>query len=289
MLTDTGANRGDESREEALHRFVRERRLRIAPESQFLGQRPRWPRRLGKRVTQEELADHLGISRQWYARFEAGSTVGFSTTLLGHLSDLLRLSPTERVELVRLAMPKLAPAVCPSSIELYEALRDMRKTVKRLWSATSEAEILQVAAEETRGLLPIFEATYAQPGLLAAFRECVVVCRPGVHLADYAEMAEAFIGRLTPEQIALSDAARQASPMGSFVPYEAFPPDLLRPFRQVLHEYGLAWESVLTAHIRGRSGSGGIVGGVSSYPHDVTEVERATLSTIAEFASLALR
>jgi transcriptional regulator with XRE-family HTH domain len=100
-----------EAREEALHRFVRERRLRLAPESHFLGESPRFPTRIGKRVTQEELADHLGISRQWYARFESGASAGFSTQLLSRLCDLLRLSAAERAEFVWLAMPELVDLV----------------------------------------------------------------------------------------------------------------------------------------------------------------------------------
>lgn len=51
---------GEHGRKEALHRFVREWRLRLAPESQVLGGRPRLPARV--RVTLEELAEHLGIS-----------------------------------------------------------------------------------------------------------------------------------------------------------------------------------------------------------------------------------
>lgn len=96
-----------EEREGALHGFVRERRLRLAPESHFLGEHLRLGSRVGKRVTQEELAEHLGISRQWYARFEGGAPAGFSTQLLSRLCDLLLLSSRERAELVRLAIPQL--------------------------------------------------------------------------------------------------------------------------------------------------------------------------------------
>lgn len=88
---------GPEPREETLHRFVRERRLRLAPESHFLGASPRLATRIGKPVTQEELAEQLGISRGWYSRFEAGRPAGFSIPLLGRLSDLLLLSAPDRV------------------------------------------------------------------------------------------------------------------------------------------------------------------------------------------------
>jgi transcriptional regulator with XRE-family HTH domain len=116
---------GAEARE-TLHRFVRERRLRLAPESRFLGESPRFPTRVGRTVTQEEIAEHLGISRQWYARFEGGARAGFSTQLLSRLCDLLLLSASERAEFVRLAMPDLVYLVRDDIEE-----RDARERAKR--------------------------------------------------------------------------------------------------------------------------------------------------------------
>ena len=89
--------------------------MRLGPESRFLGESQRLPIRVGKRVTQEEIAEHLGVSRGWYARFEAGAPAGFSISLLNRLADLLRLSGPERAELMRLAKPALAPVVSPNS------------------------------------------------------------------------------------------------------------------------------------------------------------------------------
>jgi transcriptional regulator with XRE-family HTH domain len=66
--------------------------MRVAPEAVFLGERPRLTTRIGKRVTQEEIAEHLGISRGWYTRSEAGAQVAFSIPLLTRLSDMLLLS-----------------------------------------------------------------------------------------------------------------------------------------------------------------------------------------------------
>jgi DNA-binding Xre family transcriptional regulator len=114
---------GVEAREEALHRFIRERRLRLAPESRFLGDAPRFPTRVGKAVTQEELADHLGISRQWYSRLENGAPAGFSMQLLSRLCDALLLSAAERVEFIRLAMPELVYLVQPMRRVPEPALR----------------------------------------------------------------------------------------------------------------------------------------------------------------------
>src|ERR1700730_16853779 len=161
--TSEGARtrRCDEGRKEALHRFVRERRMRLAPESHFLGERPRLPIRVGKRVTQEELAEHLEISRVWYARFEAGAPAVFSIPLLSRLGDMLLLSAPERAALIRLARAELAPGVPPDSTNLYEAFGVVRRAVKRLWRASSEGEILHVAGEEARQLLP-FELIFAR-------------------------------------------------------------------------------------------------------------------------------
>src|ERR1700736_1681082 len=188
-------------REEALHRFVRERRQRLVPESQFLGLVPRLPTRIGKPVTQEEVAEHLGISRQWYSRFEAGALAGFSTELISRLSDLLLLSAPERTELVKLAMPELATVVSPNSTAVYEALRDIRQTVKRLWRATSEVEIVNVAGEEARGLLPHFDLIFARR-LVAAEDEAVFPDSAGDSGARLAAARADALRRFTPEQLA---------------------------------------------------------------------------------------
>jgi hypothetical protein len=93
------------------------------------------------------------------------------------------------------------------SSALYEALSDVRQTVKRLWSATSEAEIFELAGEEARRLLPYSELIWVQRDLQVAAREFP---RPGCNSA--ARLAEArthAFGRLTPEQHALLDASWQ--------------------------------------------------------------------------------
>jgi hypothetical protein len=70
-------------------------------------------------------------------------------------------------------------------------------------------------------------------------------------------------------------------------PTDAYPPDILRLVRLALREHGIDSDSAVAAHIRGPSGSA-LVGGMSTRPHDVSELERTVVSTIADFASLAL-
>jgi transcriptional regulator with XRE-family HTH domain len=289
---------GDELREEALHRFVRERRMRLSPESHFLGERPRAPFRIGKRVTQEEFAEHLGISRNWYSKLEAGAPAVFSIPLLNRLGDMLLLSGPERAELMQLAMPELATVVSRDSTKVYEALGAMRRSVERLYRATSEWEILQVAGEEARQLLPRCELIFARR--IMAFEEAQFPQPGGSGTRRLSEATAYAFRRFTPEQFARLDVLWSHTPPGAvadrsgglptgvLLPSDAYPPDILRLVRLALREYGIDSDSAVAAHIRGSRASA-LVGGMSTRPHDVTKLERTMLSTIAEFASFALQ
>jgi transcriptional regulator with XRE-family HTH domain len=286
--TLTELTRGPEAREETLHCFVRERRMRIAPDSHFLGESPRLPIRVGKRVTQEELAEHLGISRGWYARFEAGAPAAFSIALLRRLGDLLLLVQSERAELVRLAMPELEPVLSGDSSSLYDAVRGVRNAVKRLWAATSEAEIFHVAGEEARRLLPHSELIWVQRELQTE----ALFPHPGWHSATrLAEARADALRRLTPEQIARLDALWQPTPAGEILPFEAYPRDIVRQIYLSLREHGLAGNSLslVAAHIQGSSGFSGGLMSSSTRPHEMTKLDGTMLSAIADFASMSLR
>jgi transcriptional regulator with XRE-family HTH domain len=242
--------------------------------------------RVGKRVTQEELAEHLEISRGWYARFEAGAPAAFSMRLLSRLGDMLLLTAQDRAELMRLAMPELAPVVRRDRTNLYEALGVVRRAVKRLWSATSEVEILHIAGEEARQLLPCFELIFSRP--VVAVGEAQFLRDGGNSTARYAEARSYSLRRLTREQLGGLEVLWQRTPAGAVLSCHVYPRETLRRYCLGLREHGFDWDSPVAAHIRGSSGSA-LLGCASRRPHDVAELERAMLSTIAEFASLALQ
>jgi hypothetical protein len=208
--------------------------------------------------------------------------------LLGRLGDVLLLSEPERAELLRLAMPDLAPVVPRDASALYEALGVVRRAVTRLWTATSEPELFQLAGEEARRLLPHSELIWVQRSLGEVD---MVFPRPGLNgqawRARRRSTGAELLYRFTPEQKALFDTLWRSTAAGDILRFEAFPRDIGLLIDAVFRERGV--KSVLAAHIRGSNGSGGLLGSESTRAHDVTELERTVLSTIAEFTSLALQ
>jgi transcriptional regulator with XRE-family HTH domain len=60
-----------------------------------------------KAVSQEELAEWVGVSRNWYAALERGLHITPSISMLTRLATVLNTTPSERVALFRLAIPEL--------------------------------------------------------------------------------------------------------------------------------------------------------------------------------------
>jgi DNA-binding XRE family transcriptional regulator len=86
---------------------LRQFRLRIDPAEGALGPYARRGWRRGRPVTQEELAECVGVSRAWYGLLESERPVRASIFLLDRLATALMLSPQERVNLFALALPEL--------------------------------------------------------------------------------------------------------------------------------------------------------------------------------------
>jgi DNA-binding XRE family transcriptional regulator len=90
-----------------LRALLRHFRERIGPDKMALGPQTRLPSRRGKSVTQEELAECIGVSRYWYGMLESERPVRVSITLLDRLARILMLSAGERAMLFALALPEL--------------------------------------------------------------------------------------------------------------------------------------------------------------------------------------
>ena len=110
-LTDCGAF--EERREFLVHL-----RRRIDPATRALGSYVRLESRRGRPVTQEELAEAIGVSRGWYARLESGQPVQPSVAMLHRMAEALEATPSERALLFRLAIPALESVTLCSSCGL---------------------------------------------------------------------------------------------------------------------------------------------------------------------------
>ena len=72
-------------------------------------------------MTQEELAEYIGISRSWYGLLESDKPVRASVALLDRLATALMLSLDERATLFNLVLPELRLAQVHATVLLDEA------------------------------------------------------------------------------------------------------------------------------------------------------------------------
>ncbi len=156
--------------------------------------------------------------------------------------------------------------------------------MKRLWRATSEGEILRVAGEETRQLLPCFELIFARR--VAAFEETQFPQLGGNSTARLAEARAYAFRRFTPQQFARLEALWQRTAAGSVADRSggrtSFDWSVSRCASTALIRIR-QWPPTFADRADPRSWAA-----CRTRPHDVSELERTVLSTIADFASLAL-
>ena len=119
-----------------LRMFLTASRARLRPESVGL------PATTGRRVPglrREEVAELVGVSPNWYAAFETGtSDRNFSPAFVQRVAEALRLDDGERVRLFRLALPEVAATAAHFDAILAaaeELVRDARATAGRALAA----------------------------------------------------------------------------------------------------------------------------------------------------------
>jgi transcriptional regulator with XRE-family HTH domain len=120
MSEQTQLQRQDNGRRE----FLTQLRRRIDPATQTLGDYERLRSRIGRPITQEELAEAVGVSRGWYARLESGKNAQPSVSMLHRIAEALKTSAAERAILFRLAIPALQSITLCSSCGIAYATQD---------------------------------------------------------------------------------------------------------------------------------------------------------------------
>jgi DNA-binding XRE family transcriptional regulator len=105
-------------RDDGRREFLTQLRRRIDPATKVLGGYERLHSRVGRPVTQEELAEAVGVSRGWYARLESGKQAQPSISMLHRIAEALKATQAERAILFRLAIPALQSITLCSSCGL---------------------------------------------------------------------------------------------------------------------------------------------------------------------------
>jgi transcriptional regulator with XRE-family HTH domain len=107
LITGDRSERSERLPSPRLRGLLRNFRIRIDPGLECLGPHRRTPARQGKRVSQEEVAEFIGVSRTWYGLLESERPARVSSLLLDRLATILMLSADERATLFALALPEL--------------------------------------------------------------------------------------------------------------------------------------------------------------------------------------
>jgi DNA-binding XRE family transcriptional regulator len=135
----------------------KQRRQAIPPEAVSIGEYQRRPRRVGRPVTQGELAEAIGVSREWYCSIENGKSMEASPELLRKISTALhdrrkvrqmQWGPDETL-VANLAEVRRYVKRVSSAATYFDAAVEAIETGAQLLRATSVSVLsLETSAEE---------------------------------------------------------------------------------------------------------------------------------------------
>jgi transcriptional regulator with XRE-family HTH domain len=280
----------EQKAEHQLGGLLRRCRMRIVPERASLGPYLRAPIRVGKPVTQEEVAEAAAISRQWYALLENNRQVRVSATVLGRIADVLLMDTAERSALFRLAVPELrAASLADSSAAMLDAFLPLRDFTRSMWAATTESEALTLLREHA--------VTYLAPDYVGTFvrleegRWDFALAGEGADAderrAFLAQVRERLGGAIIDDLHGYPLLAQPGEVVTRAELDARFPgrAKRVRPTHEAFKKTDL---SIAITSIRTPNGLVARLAMFHLRPHVHSEIERTQLSTLADLTSLAL-
>ena len=273
-----------------LGALLRQRRTRIHSEARALGPYLRLPSRIGKAVTQEEVAEAADISRQWYVYLESGRSMRVSPGVLGRIADTLMLDQADRSSLFELAVPELRVMNRqPQTNAVLDAFASIRSLARRLWTATTEQEALAIVREHCMAEL--------KPDAIAT----VVRDRQGLWNAEATgspnvsrrwDRFYSWIDSNWPQEIRDEMLCHPslAAP-GETITWSEHPTPsrtLAADFCKMLDSVDLSHDDFMCANVRTRSGLYCRITTIYGARHFFTEDHRALMSAIADLVSFAI-
>ncbi|HEV2641851.1 MAG TPA: helix-turn-helix transcriptional regulator [Candidatus Elarobacter sp.] len=274
-----------------LRSLLRSWRTRVHPEARSLGIVPRAEARIGKVVTQEEIAGVVGISARWYAAFESGIALRTSPVVLGRIAEALMLADDERRQLFTLAIPEIIGASLRFPLTPTFTIASLKTVVRRLCAATTEDAAMTVLAEGVAEHFPHadFVGVFRRsaPGL---WEFPVIVGDPRSYAPLPGIQLELNDG-LNPLQIdeaMLHGVLLQPGDVGT---RRELHRDLtVKPrIDRVFSASGFVDANFLAAHIRSNRGlTANLFVNCVHQPNTFAEYDRMLLAALAELASVAL-
>jgi transcriptional regulator with XRE-family HTH domain len=274
--------------QERLGEILRRSRAGVSPDCASLGPYLRQPIRIGKPVTQQEVAEAVGISREWYARLENDGSARVSSAVLGRIADALMVHPLERTALFELAVPELRPvSLTTTSTEILDAFRPLRRLTRRLCTASTEAEALALVREYVMtSLAP--QAVETGTRLGEGRWEIAATGAPADCAMRGFDLLREQWGPGAIDDVLFHGCMKQPGDLMTLSERDALFPDDAAMIHSVLDAVGLPHLSTAVTSIRSRRGLVARLIAVHTTPHEYSEIERAELSALAELTSLAL-
>jgi transcriptional regulator with XRE-family HTH domain len=280
----------EEQGEERLGVLLRRCRERVRAERASLGPYLRLTKRIGKAVTQEEVAESVGISREWYTKMECDRPVRVSARVLSRIADALMMDPPERAALFRLAVPELrSTSLMDRTTAILDTLGSLRHLMRRLWAATSEAEALRLVREHgTTMLSSDAMVTFTRLGEGRWDRAVT-----GDDDDDRGERFHALIGvrccATVIDDLQCYTLMAQPGELITAAERNARFPEIGAEAQRALDAARYPDATMAMAHIRSRRGLVARIQVLHHTGHPYSELERAQLSALANLTSLALQ
>jgi len=152
----------------ALTEFLRSRRALLRPADVGLPDSKR-----GGSLTQDHVAELIGVSRQWYLRFEAGDVSEPTLSLIRRTAKALRLSPADVETLWRLAsqdaLPELEHRERRIDGDVLASTRTLRDFARRSSTASDVSELATLAADAATAIGSSLDYVGLVEGRFASF------------------------------------------------------------------------------------------------------------------------
>jgi transcriptional regulator with XRE-family HTH domain len=245
---------------------------------------------VGKTPTQEEVAEAIGVSRQWYAMMESDRPLRVSARTLGRIADALMMSPAERTMLFRLTVPELAStSLTRRSTAMLDAFASLRRVTRTLWAATTEAEALSIVREFAISQLDLDSAVTCVRGDDGRWTFAGTGPAYGDdRMQRYQEQNRGRWGPAALDDLYCYTVMVYPGEVITRTERDVRFPDLAALERATLEAVDLGSVSAVMAAIRSQRGFVARLLAVHYTEHRFTPTERAQIGTLADIASLAL-